>query len=41
MAKEPEPDVCVKCGEPVHRVCAGCELPEEECDCAEQGPQMR
>jgi hypothetical protein len=32
MAKE---ESCVKCGEQIQRICVGCELPEDECDCVE------
>jgi hypothetical protein len=37
MSQNPaEPETCAKCGDQVQRVCVGCELPEEECDCSEQ-----
>jgi len=40
-AKEPEPEFCVKCGDQVQRVCVGCELPEDECDCTEQAEESK
>jgi hypothetical protein len=40
-SKEPEGEVCAKCGDHVQRVCVGCELPEDECDCAEQAEEGR
>ncbi len=35
MASDPE-EYCAKCGDQVQRVCVGCELPEDECDCEQE-----
>ncbi len=40
MTSNPE-DLCTKCGDQVQRVCVGCELPEDECDCVEEAEEGR
>lgn len=40
MASDPENEFCAKCGDRVQRICVGCELPEDECDCAEEAEEQ-